>query len=152
MTREEFASFLRRYAAGDSTEDEWTRYAVQHYEDIATESARSTLVRLVQQTEGGRSAELSHYLDGIAASLLQPFSDSSFYFRGGEAGILREALPLLTATTISYEPYRSGSDYDLHEAIRAGECPICEYMHEGRRHRFTVVSAPDYGQLEIQLQ
>lgn len=151
MTRPEFAGFIRRFASGASDEHEWERFAVQHYADIETEQARVRLVRLVQRHGGQSPAGIEAELERIASILLLPVSPASFYFRDGAAGILLESLPLSAASVITYEPYRSGSHHDMHECLRSGSQPVCEYMHDERRHSFTVIAAPEYGRLSVRI-
>jgi hypothetical protein len=151
MSRSEFADFIRRFASGAADEHEWKKYAVQHYSDIVTEQARSRLVRLVLRHGSQSPIGIEAELEQIASLLLRPVSPASFYYKGGAAGILQETLPLMADSVIAYEPYRSGSHLDLHEDLRSGGQPVCEYMHDERRYSFIVIDAPEYGRLTVQI-
>ncbi len=149
MTRAELADFIRRFADGTSEHDEWEYYITQHYTDIETEVARTRIMRLMHRKGGNSPIGIEADIRMVADMLMGPVLTGTFYFKDGAAGILRETLPLADDGIISYEPYRSGSHLDMHEALRSGIKPRCEYMHDGRRNSFTVVDAPEYGRLSI---
>ena len=151
MTRAELADFIRRFADGTSELHEWEHHITQHYTDIETELARVRLVRLMHRQGSSSPIGIEANIRMVADILVGPVLTGTFYFEDGAAGILRETLPLTADGFISYEPYRSGSHYDMHEALRSGSQARCEYMHEGSRHSFTVVSAPDYGRLSVRV-
>jgi len=149
MSRATFADFIRRFAAGATGEHEWTQFVVQHYADIETEAARQRLVRVVEHHGSQSPVGIGPDLERIASILLLSVDPASFYYRAGAVGILAEPLPLTVSAVIAYEPYRSGSHLEFHQAVRSGARPVCEYMHEDRRYSFTVIDAPEYGRLSI---
>ena len=151
MTRAELANFIRRFADGTSEHHEWEHYITQHYTDIETEVARARIMRLMHRQGSSSPIGIEANIRMVADMLMGPVLTGTFYFEDGAAGILRETLPLAGDDIISYEPYRSGSHFDMHEALRSGIQPRCEYMHDGRRHSFTVVDAPEYGRLSIRV-
>lgn len=53
ITRESFAKFLSRVAAGKVGAIEWNRFAVMHYPDELIEDTRRSLVKLSLGREGG---------------------------------------------------------------------------------------------------
>lgn len=151
MTRDDLADFIRRYAAGDTEPHEWQKFAIQHYADIETEHARVRLVRLALQQDSMSPIGIESDLQRIADVLMLPVEPATFYFRDGAAGILKETLPLTDNAIVAYEPYRSGAHFDMHEALRSGSPALCKYMHEDRCFSFTVIDAPEYGRLRVQL-
>jgi hypothetical protein len=151
MTSAELADFIRRYADGVSEPSEWERYVVQHYTDIETELGRVRLVRLVHRHGRASPAGIESDLRLVADMLMRPALPGTFYYEDGAAGILREPLPLASDGVVAYEPYRSSSHSDMHEALRSGSQPRCEYMHDGIRHAFTVSDAPEYGRLTVRV-
>lgn len=151
MTRAELADFIRRFAGGTSEHHEWEQYITQHYTDIEMELARVRTVRLMHRQGTSSPIGIEANIRMIADMLMGPVLPGTFYFEDGAVGILRETLPIKADGIISYEPYRSGSHYDMHEALRSGSPARCEYMHDGDRHSFTAVDAPDYGRLSVRV-
>lgn len=151
MTRVELADFIRRFADGRSEDHEWEHYINQHYEDIETELARVRLVRLMLHQGSSPSIGIEANIRMVADMLARPVLTGTFYFKDGAVGILREALPITVDGIISYEPYRSGSHFDMHETLLTGSQARCDYMQVGSRHSFTVVEAFGYGRLSIRV-
>ncbi len=151
MTRSEMACYIRKAVEEEILPAEWEAIMVNHYEDIETESARAAVVRVFQNKHLCDPDEFKRRLQGFAGSLELPVNENTFYYRGGGAGVLQTLMLGAGASTVVYEPLRSGSHYDLHRAIESGEQPICEYMKQGLRQSFRVTKATEYGRLTIQV-
>ena len=143
------AGYLRKIAAGDFDQSEWNDVMVNHYQDIPTESARVRAVELCLGHAEVPEDKIGEYLSNLADSLEQPVEERSFYYRGAAVGEFSE-LPSEDGE-VGYEPYRCGSHHAMRSALRNGEQPICEFMHEGRRVSFKVVAGPSYGRLKIEM-
>jgi len=145
------ACYIRKAARDELRPAEWEAIMVNHYEDIETESARAAVGRAYQNKHLCDPDEFKRRLQGFADSLELPVNENTFYYRGGGAGILQTPILGAGASTVVYEPLRSGAHDDLHRAIESGEQPICEYMKQGLRQSFRVTKASEYGQLTIQV-
>jgi hypothetical protein len=151
MTRSEIARHIRKAAEGEFLPAEWESIMVNHYEDIETESARAAVVRVFQSKHLCTPCEFKRRLQGIADSLELPVDENTFYYRGGGAGILQTPILGTGVSEVVYEPLRNESHYDLHQAIKSGEQPICEYMRQGHRQSFCATKVTEYGRLTIEV-
>jgi hypothetical protein len=81
--RSAFAEFIRKFAAGECSDDQWQRFAVAHYANELMESVRIRLVRASiadGSTDTGLLMKLSRELE--ASSLMQLPHDYLLYLRG----------------------------------------------------------------------
>jgi hypothetical protein len=72
-----------------------------------------------------------------------------FKFQGDAAGYFLDVEPPRQPGSYRYRAFRSAEHQAMHDHLQDGDPPRCYYEADGERVHFTVVSAPDYGVLEL---
>jgi hypothetical protein len=72
-----------------------------------------------------------------------------FFFRGGRVGVFQIAEFPFEPGVFPYMPYRSGSHYAMHGALRESGFAECSYVTKDGIVRFKVTGHPEYGRLEL---
>jgi hypothetical protein len=171
-TRSAFAEFIRKFAAGECSDDQWQRFAVAHYADELMESVRIRLVRASiadGATDTGLLMELSRELE--TSSLMQLPHDYLLYLRGeppmfGDVGCddfdryfelwpeddvhqfnIEYEVPVLAAGFVAFATNGGGELYAFDQSGRVFELPCI-----GMAPQYASEIATSWGEFEARIK
>lgn len=144
ITRQEFAEFIRKVAAGDIVGYNWERFAVTHYSDELMESVR---VRLVRASMSDRAHEPA-FLLGLARELEGPTPPDIFFCDCLLVGAFVDGYPT-DGGEAKYKPFRGPGHSHLQTRLRDSDEVMGHFTKADDRFEFPILSCPRYGVIAI---
>jgi hypothetical protein len=144
ITRPEFATFIRKVAAGEIVGYGWERFAVAHYSDELMESVR---VRLVRASISDTITD-PPFLLGLARELEAATPPNVFFCDCLLVGAFVDGYPS-AGGEVKYEPFRGPGHSHLQERLRSSDKVLGHYTKADDRFEFPILACPRYGVIAI---